>query len=132
MSMYPNNLVHDKITYTASCDQMHLNIIIMHPYKTFGMTLLQAHARYTCIVCAKYQKASVKTLVQVDFLMYALSKHKHNPYLIGVRNKWLSSQSYYFVKIHILASNFFTQMFNVSVLCKQSISFFQHTMCHTG
>ena len=29
-------------------------------------------------VCAKYQKASVKALVQVDFLMYALSKHKNN------------------------------------------------------
>ena len=28
-------------------------------------------------------KASVRALVQVDFLMYALSKHKHNPYLIG-------------------------------------------------
>ena len=27
------------------------------------------------------QTALVKALVQVDFLMYALSKHKHNPYL---------------------------------------------------
>ena len=34
---------------------------------------------------AKYQKASVKALVQVDFLMHALSKHKHNPCLIGNR-----------------------------------------------
>ena len=42
---------------------------------------------YICIVCAKYQRASVKALVQVDFLMYALSnKHKHNPYLIGNEN----------------------------------------------
>ena len=64
----------------------------------FGMTCLHAHAHYTCIVCAKYQKASVKALVQVDFLMYALSKHKHNPNLIGNRKKWLSSQSYHFVK----------------------------------
>ena len=31
----------------------------------------------------KNQTASVKALVQVDFLMYALSKHKHDPYLIG-------------------------------------------------
>ena len=46
-------------------------------------TLLHAHAHYTCIVCAKYQKASVKPLVPIDFLMYALSKHKHNPYLTG-------------------------------------------------
>ena len=51
----------------------------------FGMTLLHAHAHYICNVCAKYQKASVKTLVQVDFLMYSLSKHKHNPYLIGAK-----------------------------------------------
>ena len=32
---------------------------------------------------AKCQRASVKALVQADFLTYALSKHKHNPYLIG-------------------------------------------------
>ena len=62
----------------------------------FGMTLLHAHARYICIVCAKYQEASVKALVQVGFLMYALSKHKHNLYLN--KKKWQSSQSYHFVK----------------------------------
>ena len=66
--------------------------------KHFSMTLLHAHAHYICTVCAKYQKASVKALVQVDFLMYALSKNKHNPYLIGNRKKWLLSQSYHFVK----------------------------------
>ena len=65
----------------------------------FGMTLLHTHAHYICIVCAKYQKASIKALVQVvDFLMYALSEHKHNTYLIGNKKKWLSSQSYHFVK----------------------------------
>ena len=64
----------------------------------FGMTLLHAHAHYICIVYAKYQKASVKAPIQVDFLMYAQSKHKHNPYLKGNRKKWLSSQSYHFVK----------------------------------
>ena len=51
----------------------------------FGMSLLHTHAHYICIVCAKYQKSSVKALVQVDFLMHALSKHKHNPYLTGIR-----------------------------------------------
>ena len=56
------------------------------PKLFFGMTLLHAHAHYICIVCAKYQRASVKALVHVNFLMYALSKHKHNPYLIG--KKW--------------------------------------------
>ena len=30
--------------------------------------------------------------------MYVLSKHKHNPYLIGNRKKWLNSQSCHFVK----------------------------------
>ena len=39
---------------------------------------LHAHAQYNCIVYAKYQKASVKALVQVDFPMYALSKQKQN------------------------------------------------------
>ena len=63
-----------------------------------GMTLLHVHAHYICIVCAKYQKASVKSLVQIDFLMYALSKNKNNPCLKGNRKKWLSSQSYHFVK----------------------------------
>ena len=56
-------------------------------YVYFAMTLLHAHAHYICIVYAKYQKASVKALVQVDVLMCALSKHKHNPYLKGNRKK---------------------------------------------
>ena len=94
----------------------------------FGMTLLHAHADYICIVCAKYQKASVNALVQVDFLMYALSKYKHNPYSIGNRKKWLSSQSYNFIKSLHFGSNFFTQMFNVSILCKQSIRLFQQKL----
>ena len=52
-----------------------------------GMTLLHAHAQYIFIVCAKYQKASVKALVQVDFPLYALSKHKQNPFLKANRKK---------------------------------------------
>ena len=47
------------------------------------MTLLHEHAHYICIVFAKYQRASVKALVAADVLMYAQSKHKHNPYLTG-------------------------------------------------
>ena len=39
-----------------------------------GMTLLQAHAQYIYIVNAKYQKPSVKALVQVDFPVYAQAK----------------------------------------------------------
>ena len=42
------------------------------------MTPLHAHAQYIYIVYGKYQKASVKPLVQVDFPVYALSKQKQN------------------------------------------------------
>ena len=42
------------------------------------MTPLQAHAKYICIVYAKYQKASVKALVQEDFPVYALSQQNQN------------------------------------------------------
>ena len=42
------------------------------------MAPLHAHAHYICIVYEKYQKASVKALVQVDFPVYALSKQKQN------------------------------------------------------
>ena len=42
------------------------------------MTPLYVHAQYICIVYAKYQKASVKALVQVEFPMYAPSKQKQN------------------------------------------------------
>ena len=38
------------------------------------MTLLHAHAQYIYIVNAKYQKLSVKALVQVDFPVYAQEK----------------------------------------------------------
>ena len=66
-----------------------LSLISSHFAKNFffGMTLHHAHAHYICIVYAKYQKASVKALVQVDFLMDALSKRKHNPYLKGNMKK---------------------------------------------
>ena len=40
----------------------------------FGMTPLHAHAQYIYIVNAKYQKASVKALVQFDFPVYAQTK----------------------------------------------------------
>ena len=40
----------------------------------FGMTLLHVHAQYIYIVNAKYQKPSVKALVQVDFPVYAQAK----------------------------------------------------------
>ena len=42
------------------------------------MVPLHAHVQYVCIVYAKYQKASVKALVQVDFSVYTLCKQKQN------------------------------------------------------
>ena len=60
------------------------------------MTPLHAHAQYMCIVYAKYQKASVKALVQVDFPVYALSKQNQNK-KTG-KKKGLSSQSCHVVK----------------------------------
>ena len=38
------------------------------------MNLLHAHAQYIYIVNAKYQKPSVKALVQVNFPVYAQAK----------------------------------------------------------
>ena len=81
----------------------------------FDMTLLSCTCSLDLYCICKIAEASVKAQEHVDFLMYALSKHKHNPYLKGNRKKWLSSQAIILSKISILASNFFTQMFNVSI-----------------
>ena len=40
----------------------------------FAMTLLNTHPQYIYIVNAKYLKASVKALVQVDFPVYVQAK----------------------------------------------------------
>ena len=64
----------------------------------------------------KYQRASVKALIQVNSLINALSKHKHNPYLIGKRKKWPSSQSYLFVK----TSYFAIKLLRTNVQCVYS------------
>ena len=45
------------------------------------------HMLNILIVYAKYQKASVKALVQVDFPVYALSKYNQNLYLKANRGK---------------------------------------------
>ena len=63
----------------------------------FGMTLLHAHAQYIYIVNAKYQKPSVKALVQVDFPVYAQAK---SLFKSKQEKKWLISKSCYFVKKH--------------------------------
>ena len=75
---YPHTVMVNKENYYQEYKghTKWLSLISSHFAKNiffFGMTLLHAHAHYICIVCAKYQKASVKALVQVDCLMYALS-----------------------------------------------------------
>ena len=41
----------------------------------YGIKLLHAYGQCVYIVYAKYQMASVKTLVQVDFPVHVLSEH---------------------------------------------------------
>ena len=89
------------------------------------MTLLHAHAQYIYIVNAKYQKPSVKALVQVGFPVYAQAKslfkskqEKNGSFQKGV----------ILSKNIVLASNFFMQMFNESILCRQSIELFRHKL----
>ena len=82
----------------------------------FSMTLLHAYAQYIFTASAKHQKGSVKALVQMDFPVYALSKHKQSN-----REKMAT-----FTKLSFW--NFFMQMFNVSILHKQSIRLFQQNL----
>ena len=79
---YPRTVMVNKENYYQEYKghTKRLSLISSH----FAKNIFSAtHTHCICIVCAKYQKASVKALVQVDFLMYALSKNKHNPCLIG-------------------------------------------------
>ena len=46
----------------------------------YGIKLLHADVQYVYIVYAKYQMASVKAWVQVDFPVHVLSTHYQNPY----------------------------------------------------
>ena len=89
------------------------------------MTLLHAHAQYIYIVNAKYHKPSVKALVQVDFPVYAQAKSL----LKSKQEKNGSFQKAVILSKNIfLASNFFMQMFNESILCRQSIEYFRHKL----
>ena len=90
------------------------------------MTLLHAHAQYIYIGNAKYQKLSVKALVQVDFPVYVQAKslfkskqEKNGSFQKAV----ILSKKHFF-----LASNVFMQMFNESILCRQSIELFRHKL----
>ena len=90
------------------------------------MTLLHAHAQYIYIANAKYQKPSVKALVQADSPVYAQTKSlfKSKQEKMAHFKKLL----FYFVKKNFLASNFFMQMFNESILCRQNIELFRNKL----
>ena len=89
------------------------------------MTLLHAHAQYIYIVNAKYQKPSVKAMVQVNFPVYAQAKSLFK----SKQEKSCSFQKAVILSKNIfLASNFFMQMFNESILCRQSIELFRHKL----
>ena len=107
---------------------MALSLVHVHAQHIYR--LLHAHIQYIHIVCAEYQKAPVKALVQVHFPVYALSKHKESPYLKANRKKkWLSSQScHFFIKNIFLASDIFMKMYRVSILSTQSIKLFQQML----
>ena len=89
------------------------------------MTFLHAHAQYIYIVNAKYQKPSVKAMVQVDFPVHAQAKSLFK----SKQEKNGSFQKLLFCHKNILlASNFFMQTFSDSVLCRQSIELFRYKL----
>ena len=88
------------------------------------MTFLHAHAQYIYTVNAKYQKPSVKALVQVDFPVYAQAKSLFK----SKQDKNGSFQKAVILSKTFLASNFFMQMFNESILCRQSNELFRHKL----
>ena len=91
----------------------------------FFVTLLHAHAQYIYIVNAKYQKPSVKAMVQADFPVYVQAKSLFK----SKQEKNGSFQKAVILSKNIfLASNFFMQMFNESILCRQSIELFRHKL----
>ena len=46
----------------------------------YGIKILHTAVQCISIVYARYQMASVKAPVQVDFLVHVLPKHNQNPY----------------------------------------------------
>ena len=81
--------------------------------------------QYIYIVNAKYQKPSVKALVQVDFPVYAQAK---SLFKSKQEKNGSFQQAVILSKNLFLGSNFFMQMFNESVLCRQSIELFRHKL----
>ena len=67
-------------------------------------------------------------MVRADLPVYALVKHKHNPCLNANRGKMLCSQSCHLSIMNFLTPNFFMQMFNVSLMCRQSTRLFHQKL----
>ena len=79
-----------------------------------GTKLLHANVQCVYIVVAKYQIVSSKAVVRVDWPMYALFQHKHNPYLKASREKMAK-----FTKAVILSIMIFfgTKLLHANVHC---------------
>ena len=78
---------------------------------------------------AKYQIVSSKAVVRVDWPMYGLFKHKHNPYLkASWKKNGYVDKVLIFSIMNFLAPNFLMQMFDVSILCRQSIRLFHQKL----
>ena len=60
--------------------------------------------------------------------MISLYMHKQNPYLKANRKKMAHFKKLFCQKNIFLASNFSMQMFNESILCRQSIELFWHKL----
>ena len=94
-----------------------------------GTKFFHANVQCVCIVRPKYQIVSLTAVVRADWPVYALFKHKHNPYL---KASWKINcyvhKAAILSIIIILAPNVFMQMFNVSLLCRQSIKLFQQKL----
>ena len=97
-----------------------------HFVKTYFYGIKLLHANVQCVYnsvysrYAKYQMASVKAL----YKLFSRACTIYRKPLIKKQNekKWRSSKCCNFViKSIFMASNFFMQMFNVSILCTQSI-----------
>ena len=95
----------------------------------FGMTLLHAHAQYIYTDNAKYQKPSVKALVQVDFPVYAQGK---SLFKSEQEKKWLISKSCYFVKKHFFCNKLPSCKGSMSLNCVGKVLNCFGTSCGTS
>ena len=63
------------------------------------------------------------------YSLISLYMHKQNPYLKVKRKQMANFTKLLFCqKTFFLASNFFMQMFNESILCRQTIELFRHKL----